>query len=296
MQYEGHAYFTTEEVADYLRLAERTVYELARTRRIPCARITGKLLFPRHLIDLWAGRQTDFEGLELERAPPVLAGSHDPLLEWAMRESSSDLALLAGGSEDGLRRLAGKEAVVAAMHIIDSASGTYNVAAIESMQGLGETVLIEWARREQGLILPRGNPAGVTGIRDLANKRLRIMRRQAGAGTQTLLRHLVSREGLELDALSMVQTSAPTETDLASAIFDGKADCGLAVRAVARRFHLDFIPLHWERFDLAMRRRDYFEPPVQGLLRFAQSEAFRERAKALGGYDLSGHGEVRYNS
>jgi putative molybdopterin biosynthesis protein len=296
MQYERHAYFTTEEVADYLRLAERTVYELARTRRIPCARITGKLLFPRHLIDLWAGRQTDFEGLELDRAPPVLAGSHDPLLEWAMRESGSDLALLAGGSEDGLRRLAGKEAVVAAMHIIDSASDTYNVVAIQSMQGLAEAVLIEWAKREQGLILPRGNPAGVTGIKDLAAKRLRVMRRQAGAGTQTLLRHLVSREGLDLDTLSMVESPAATETDLASAIFDGKADCGLAVRSVARRFHLDFIPLHWERFDLALRRRDYFEAPVQRLLRFGRGPDFHERAAALGGYDLSGHGDVIYNS
>jgi putative molybdopterin biosynthesis protein len=296
MQYERHAYFTTDEVADYLRLAERTIYELARTRRIPCARITGKLLFPRHLIDLWAGRQTDFEGLELERAPPVLAGSHDPLLDWAMRESGSDLALLAGGSEDGLRRLAVKEAVVAAMHIIDSASGTYNVAAIQAMHGLADVVLIEWAKREQGLILPRGNPAGVTGIKDLAAKRLRIMRRQAGAGTQTLLRHLVSREGLDLDTLSMVETPAPTETDLASAIFDGKADCGLAVRAVAGRFHLDFIPLHWERFDLALRRRDYFEAPIQRMLRFARSAGFREHAEELGGYDLGGHGEVIYNS
>ncbi len=296
MQYERHAYFTTEEVADYLRLAERTVYELARTRRIPCARITGKLLFPRHLVDLWAGRKTEFGGLDLQRPPPVLAGSHDPLLDWATRESGSGLALLAGGSEDGPIRLSAKEAAIAAMHIVDGASGTYNVLAIQSMRGLADVVLIEWAKREQGLILPRGNPADVTGIKDLAAKRLRIMRRQAGAGTQTLLRHLVAREGLDLDALAMLETPAQTETDLASAIFDGKADCGLAVRAMARRFHLDFIPLHWERFDLAVRRRDYFEGPAQRLLRFAQTPGFRQQAQELGGYDIDGHGQVNYNA
>jgi len=296
MQYERHAYFTTEEVADYLRLAERTVYELARTRKIPCARITGKLLFPRHLVDLWAGRQTEFSGLDLETPPQVLAGSHDPLLDWAMRESGSDLALLAGGSEDGLRRLAAKEAMIAAMHVIDSTTGDYNLAAIQSMRGLADVVLIEWAKREQGLILPRGNPQGVAGIKDLGAKRLRIMRRQAGAGTQTLLRHLLTREGLDLDTLAMVETPAPTEIDLASAIFDGKADCGLAVRAVAKRFHLDFIPLHWERFDLALRRRDYFEAPVQRLLRFAQSPGFRAQAAALSGYDVSCLGQVVYNA
>src|SRR5216684_3599651 len=89
--------FNTQEVADYLRLKERTIYELVRTRQIPCSRVTGKLLFPRHLIDLWVTRQLDFAGPELSRAPAVVAGSHDPLLEWAVRMSGSDLALLTGG-------------------------------------------------------------------------------------------------------------------------------------------------------------------------------------------------------
>jgi len=296
MQYERHAYFTTEEVADYLRLAERTVYELARTRRIPCARITGKLLFPRHLIDLWAGRQTEFDGQGFHAAPPVVAGSHDPLLEWALRESGSDLALLAGGSEDGLRRLAGEQAVLAGMHIIDSATGDYNVPAIRTMRGLADVVLIEWAKREQGLVLPRGNPRGIQKIEDLAGKGIRIVRRQAGAGTQTLLRHLLARAGLDLDAFAVVEAPALTETDLAVAIFDGKADAGLAARAVANRFHLDFIPLHRERFDLALRRRDYFEPPLQNLLRFARSAAFAEQARNLGGYDIDELGHVHYNA
>lgn len=296
MQYERHAYFTTEEVADYLRLAERTVYELARTRRIPCARITGKLLFPRHLIDLWAGRQTEFDGQGFHAAPPVVAGSHDPLLEWALRESGSDLALLAGGSEDGLRRLAGEQAVLAGMHIIDGATGDYNVPAIRTMRGLADVVLIEWAKREQGLVLPRGNPRGIRAIEDLAGKGIRIVRRQAGAGTQTLLRHLLARAGLDLDALAVVEAPALTETDLAVAIFDGKADAGLAARAVANRFHLDFIPLHRERFDLALRRRDYFEPPLQNLLRFARSAAFAEQARQLGGYDVGELGRVHYNA
>ena len=296
MQYERHAYFTTDEVADYLRLAERTVYELARTRRIPCARITGKLLFPRHLIDLWAGRQTEFDGQGFHESPPVVAGSHDPLLEWALRESGSDLALLAGGSEDGLRRLAGEQAVLAAMHIIDSASGDYNVPAIKTMRGLADVVLVEWAKREQGLVLPRGNPRNIRGVADLAGKGIRIVRRQAGAGTQSLLRHLLARAGLDLDALAVVEAPALTETDLAVAILDEKADAGLAVRAIANRFHLDFIPLHRERFDLAMRRRDYFESPIQNLLKFARSAAFAEQAQKLGGYDIGELGRVHYNA
>ena len=68
---------TTTEVASYLRLKERKIYELVRLRRIPCSHVTGKLLFPRQMIDLWVARQTEFDGPELRPPPRVAAGSHD---------------------------------------------------------------------------------------------------------------------------------------------------------------------------------------------------------------------------
>src|SRR5579863_3128419 len=110
---------TTAEVADYLRLKERKIYELVRLRRIPCSRATGKLLFPKQMIDLWVARHVEFNGPDQHEPPPIAAGSHDLLLEWALRESGCDLALLSGGSQDGLRRLAKGEAMVAGLHIID---------------------------------------------------------------------------------------------------------------------------------------------------------------------------------
>jgi putative molybdopterin biosynthesis protein len=287
---------TTAEAAAYLRLKERKVYDLVRRGAIPCSRITGKLLFPKHLIDLWVAQNTEFGGPQLHRAPPVAAGSHDPLLEWALRESGSELAMLAGGSEEGVRRLAAGQAVVAGLHILDSPSGDYNVAAVRDIGRLADVVLIEWAEREQGLVIAAGNPLGLRGIADLTDQRVRVARRQEGAGAQILLRHLVAREGLRLEALHLVSPPMLTETDLAAAVLDGKADCGFAIRAVAQRFRLDFIPLHRERFDLAMRRRDYFEPPLRALLGFAGSDAFRRQAAGLGGYDVSRTGRVVYNA
>jgi len=287
---------TTAEVAAHLRLKERKVYDLVRQGRIPCSRITGKLLFPKHLIDLWVARNTEFAGAELHQAPPVVAGSHDPLLEWAARESGSELAMLAVGSEQGVRRLAAGQAVVAGLHILDSQSGEYNIAAVRDIGHLADVVLIEWAEREQGLVTAAGNPLGLRGIADLKDKRVRVARRQEGAGAQVLLRHLVAREGLRLQALNLVSQPMLTETDLAAAVLEGQADCGFAIRAVAQRFRLGFIPLHRERFDLAMRRRDYFEPPLQALLGFAGSDGFRRHATELGGYDVSRTGRIVYNT
>ncbi|HVC53546.1 MAG TPA: helix-turn-helix transcriptional regulator [Stellaceae bacterium] len=285
---------TTDEVAEYLRLKPRRIYELVRTGEIPCARITGKLLFPRQAIELWVSQRTEFAGMEARRAPPVVAGSHDPLLEWALRESGCGLALLSGGSLDGLRRLAGWQAVLAGIHIVDP-GGDDNIAALKHYAELAGVVLIEWGLREQGLILARGNPLGIRALGDLAVGGARVARRQEAAGAHLLLLHLLDRASIAVDRLGFVDPPALTETDLAAAVLDGKADCGLAVRAVARRFGLDFIPLHIERFDLALRRFDYFEPPVQALLGFARSAAFARQAAELGGYDITGLGRVRYN-
>ena len=96
----------------------------------------------------------------------------------------------------------------------------------------------------------------------------------------------MERAGIELDRLSVLEHEARNETDLGQAISEGKADAGQGVRAAAQAFHLDFVPLHHERCDLLVRRRDYFEPPVQRVLEFARTEDFAQRAAEMGGYDV----------
>src|SRR3546814_23014 len=82
---------TTREVADYLRIKERKVYDLVRLNRIPCTRVTGKLLFPKNLIDRWMADSTATAATEGAAPPPVMAGSRDPLLDWAVDRKSTRL-------------------------------------------------------------------------------------------------------------------------------------------------------------------------------------------------------------
>ena len=96
--------------------------------------------------------------------------------------------------------------------------------------------------------------------------------------------------------LNVLGEAAAGETDLGLAIREGRADAGFGVEAAARQFGLSFKPLHRERYDLLMTRRDYFEAPVQTLLRFSRKPAFQKRSKALGGYDVTNLGQVRYNA
>ncbi len=290
---------TTKEVADYLRLKERKVYDLVAADDIPYTRVTGKYLFPKHLIDIWLARSSTFPNIARAHTtppPPVIVGSHDPLLEWAVRNSGCELALMPGGSLDGVQRFARGEAVACGMHVLDLTDGGYNVGpASEAAVGL-DMVLIEWARREQGLIVSRGNPIRIDGIAAAAAANARFVVREAQAGSRMLFQYLVSEAGLEIADLDIADVEARTETDVGLAIVEGRADTGLGIRAAAHQYGLDFVALHTERYDLMVRRRDYFQPPLQRLLKYCDSAEFKARADALAGYDIAGLGDIHYNA
>lgn len=288
---------TTREVAAYLRLKERKVYELVRNGEIPCTRVTGKWLFPKSMIDLWLMEHADGPGRErLVEPPAVVSGSHDPLLEWALQASHCGFASLLGGSTDGLARFAAGEAAVCGLHIPDTEGGGYNVEAVRRAATDHDIVLIEWARRRQGLMLAPGNPRGVGGLADLADADVRLIDRQEGAGSRLLLDRLLREAGIERSRLTVLDDRAVSETDVAREVHAGHADAGVGIEAAAREAGLGFVPLAEERFDLVLARRSYFEPPFQALIALTRGDRFAERAATLGGYDVTHTGTVRYNA
>ncbi len=287
----------TREIADYLRLKQRKVYDLVQRGEIPCTRVGGKWLFPKDQIDHWLSARGNAEPPPRTAGapPPVIAGSHDPLLDWSVDESRCGLALMGGGSLAGLDRFAEGAAVACGMHAFDAVHGEHNVPFLTRRLGGEGVVAIEWARREQGLVVAAGNPLGIRSIADLAAGSARVVPRQAESGAQVLFDHLAGDAGLRTDDLRLLDRPVRTETDVGLAVLNGQADAGLAIRAVAAQLRLDFVPLRWERFDLVMHRRDYFEPPMQKLLTFARSPAAARRAAELQGYDLGGLGCVHFN-
>jgi excisionase family DNA binding protein len=290
-------YLTTEEAAAYLRIKERKLYEMASTGAAPCSKATGKWLFPRAALDRWveAGMARP-AGAAYSEPPPIIGGSHDPLLEWAARRSGSGLALLPEGSEAGLERLTRNTVAMSAIHLHDMESDTRaNEDAVGARPELYDGVVIAFARREQGLLVAPGNPRGLESVEGAIAARARFGLRQAGAGAQQLLDRILFRAGLKPSDMRTAPSSYPTGQDLAQAIRNGEIDCGLATRAVASGLGLGFAPLAWERFDLALRRRSYFEPGPQALFALMRTEDFRRQAAAFTGYDVAEAGAVRLN-
>jgi excisionase family DNA binding protein len=287
---------TTAEAAAYLRLKERKLYELVADRRIPCTKVTGKWLFSRADLDRWllAGMIRP-PGVRPAEPPPIVGGSHDPLLQWALNEARAGLAMLPEGSMAGYQRFLKGEVMAAAIHLhdLDDPERDANVERLAAEPALHDAVLIGFATREQGLVVAAGNPLRLASLRQAQERRLRTALRPEGAGAQQLLRALLKRDGLRLDDLHTAQV-APTGTDVAQEVRAGQADCGIATRAVAAAAGLDFVPLCVERFDLLMRQRDYFRPPLQALLALFREPRFAARANELGGLDVSAAGRVRW--
>ncbi|MHA7775251.1 substrate-binding domain-containing protein [Roseibium sp. M-1] len=282
------AFLTTKEVADLLRVKERKVYDLAAANEIPHRRITGKLLFPAGELQSWiAGPAAANPSMR----PNVLAGSHDPLLDWAIHASGCGLAMLCNGSGDGLEKFAAGTAALAGLHLPEQDG--WNIATVRD-RGLRDAVLIGWARRKRGLLVSPDISGSISSVADLKGRRVAL--RQPGAGAALLFSQLLAAAGLSEADLATIGAPTHTENDAAAAVAAGEAEAALGIEAMAKPFRLDFLPLTDECFDLLIDRKSYFTEPVQTLIAFARTADFRDKAAALGGYDLEVSGTVRWLS
>lgn len=294
--YTGYQLLTTAEAADYLRLKERKLYELVAEGAVPCTKVTGKWLFPRGDLDRWllAGMARPL-GLIPADPPPIVGGSHDPLLQWALSQSRAGLAILPEGSESGYRRFLAGEVIAAAIHFhdLDDPTKDANIEIVAREPTLYDAVLIGFAARDQGLLVAPGNPLGLTGVAEAVRAKARVAFRPEGAGAQQLLHGLLKRAGIASGSVRHALV-APTGPDIAQAIRAGHTDCGIATRAVATAAGVDFVPILTERFDLLMRQRDSYRPPLQRFLALLRNSVFASRAAELGGLDVAGSGQVRW--
>ena len=292
----GHEYLTTRELAALLRIKERKVYDLVSSRKVPYSKTTGKLLFPRVAIDQWL-KESSFgvpsESHGSSPRPEVFLGSHDPLLDWALRESQCGMATIFDSSVDGLERFQRREGCVTGLHIYDSVDKSWNVGAVRQRFATDTVVLCHWASRARGLIVNEQYADRISGLNDIHG--LRFAPRQSKAGSQQLFIALLEKCGMNQDAVSAIDPQR-TEIDAALSVVEDRADFTFGLQSVASQYRLPFVPLVTEKFDLLVDRRAWFEPSLQTLFAFTLTDAFARRARELAGYDLSAHGSILFNA
>ncbi len=261
-------------------------------------RADGLVLIPRHSEGLNAG---DPVTVQLYRHPAAIArtivhiGSHDlalDLLAQFLAERGSGLSSANVGSQGGLVALRRGEAHLAGSHLLDPATGDYNVSYVRRYLPDMPVVLVTLVGREQGLIVPAGNPKRLRTLADLGQPGVRFVNRQRGAGTRVLLDYELAKISLRAEEIAGYDFEEYTHLAVAAAVASGAADCGLGIAAAARALSLEFEPLFRERYDLVIPRAYYESAQLRPLLDVLGDARFREQVAALPGYDVRHMGVI----
>lgn len=226
----------------------------------------------------------------------VITGSHDntlDLLADQMRRNHDGINISSShvGSMGGLMAIRNNACHLAGAHLLDPEDGSYNVSYIKKYLPNLPVRLVNLVMREQGFIVPRGNPKNIGSIKDLTDKKLRFINRQAGSGTRILFDYKLSDAGLTPADIIGYDNDEYTHMSVAVAVLSGRADAGLGIMAAARALDLDFVPIVTESYDLVIPERFFNTPNVRILLETISSDSFKQRVQSLGGYGVERTGQ-----
>jgi len=296
---------TTKEVAQYLGINEKMVYTLISEKGLPASKVTGKWVFPQHLVDQWVEAHTINLPARTGVMPTnegllIIAGSNDPLLDKTIGlfngQYTDRLAVFGNlGSLGGIRSLKQDLCHMAASHLLQENGNDYNFEVAGQILN-PMPVVVNFCRRRQGLIVAKGNPLGIRCTADLAQPGLRVINRKLGTGTRHLFDRELETAGIKGAQIEGYQIEAQRHMDVGLAVLMGNADAGPGIQPVAETLGLDFVAWRWERYDLLIQRNHFFDQSVQFFLGLLHEERFYQLAAGFQGYDTSVSGKMIFSS
>jgi putative molybdopterin biosynthesis protein len=292
---------STKEVSRYLGVNEKMVYTLVAEKGLPASKVTGKWLFPQHLVDQWIEANTqNLPGAGKAEAARegllVIAGSNDPLLEQTIilfnATYSDSLAVFGNlGSMGGIRALKQGLCQVATSHLLQKEGDDYNFEFIGN-GFVPPPVVVNFCHRLQGLIRAKGNPKKIESTQDLGRPGIRVVNRRLGTGTRLLFDRELKAAGIDGNRIQGYGRELSRHMDVGLAVLAGEADAGPGIQPVAVQLGLEFIPWRWERYDLLILKERFFDPAVQQFLGLLHDKSFHDLTRDWEGYDLSPSGRM----
>ncbi|MBT8372468.1 MAG: helix-turn-helix transcriptional regulator [Deltaproteobacteria bacterium] len=297
-------FLSTKEVAHFLNINEKMVYILVAEKGLPATKVTGKWLFPKQLIEQWIETNTiNYPDSKIQLPPYqgllIMTGSNDPLLDKTLHlfntTHSGQVAVFGNlGSMGGLRALRQNLCHIASSHLLQEDENEYNFDfASQELQAM--PAVVNFCRREQGILVQKGNPKTIKEIADFANPDIRIVNRPLGTGTRLLLDRELKKAGVESKKISGYAHEVHRHLNVGLEILADRADAGLGIRAVAGLLDLDFISLRWERYDLMISKERFFDEGIQKFIGILHDTKFQKMAtQEFVGYDVSLSGKMVY--
>jgi putative molybdopterin biosynthesis protein len=295
--------FTTKEVAQFLSINEKMVYSLVSEKGLPASKVTGKWLFPKNLVEQWIETHTlnypkTAESPSVSQAVLIIAGSNDLLLDKVISLYNThfpgNIAVFGNlGSMGGLQALRQNFCHIASSHLLQENEKDYNFEFADRELEYMPAV-VNFCRREQGILVSKGNPKKIKAVSDLARPGICMVNRPLGTGTRLLLDQELKKSGLRGDKISGYDNEVHRHLDVGLEILAERVDAGLGIHAVAGLLNLDFVPLRWERYDLMIFKDRFFDARVQNFLGLLHEEQFFTLAVSLQGYDVQLSGRVLF--
>ncbi len=299
--YTKDKFLSTKEVAKLIKVNEKMVYSLVSDKGLPATKITGKWLFPRKLVEEWLemnviNGQRPGGGMSTENGILLLAGSDDPLLQKTLSlfhsKGFGTTAFFANlGSMGGLNSLRRGRCHIGVCHLLQDDNSDYNFDFADKELERAP-VFVNFSKREQGLLVQKGNPKEIQSIADLIKPGVRIVNRPLGTGTRLLLDYEIAKSDIAASEIEGYQLELSRHLDVGLEVLAGRADAAPAIRAVAGVLDLDFVSLRWERFDLLISRERFFEQAIQHFIGLLHDQDFERLADSFEGYDVSLRGKM----
>lgn len=298
--------YTPDEIASMLKISKHTVYEMIKRGDLAAFKVGNKMRieeseFTRFKESMTAPnkRQTGLQNTGQQTVQ--LAGSHDFLVEHLVKYTAAEgtgLSITPSyiGSLEGLMMLYRGSADIAAIHLLDPVSQQYNLPFIRQLFVHEPITVMRLASREQGLIVAKGNPKKISGIKDLTRKDVTIVNRQKGAGTRFLLDSFLAEENLQPSDVKGYEDEEWNHLGAAAHISRGTADVAFGIKCAASQLGLDFIPLTKEQFDLVFRWTPDNKKALQHLIDLIHFTNFKESIFELDGYDAEDFGKIIYGN
>ena len=291
---------------DYVRVACGQVEDRILAAPLPrgagvitsLSRADGIVILPRGSQGLPAGSEVEVRlYCDLNEINQTIfsIGSHDitlDVLAQFLSRYNRRLSSANAGSLGGLLALKRKEAHFAGSHLLDPETGEYNLAYIRQYIPEIPVVIMSLVGRQQGLLLPKGNPKGICNLADLTRGEIVFVNRQRGAGTRILMDYQLGLMGINKETIHGYTHEEYTHLAVAASVASGKADCGLGIAAAAMALDLDYLPLFNERYDLVIPKVFYNSEILAPLFALISSSEFRQVVSDMPGYDISIMGQV----
>jgi len=295
--------FTTKEVAQFLNINEKMVYSLVSEKGLPASKVTGKWLFPKILVEQWIEANTlnypkTADSPSVSQAVLIIAGSNDLLLDKVITlyntNFTGNIAVFGNlGSMGGLQALRQNFCQIASSHLLHENGYDYNFEfASQELDRM--PAIVNFCKREQGILVKKGNPKKVRSIADLAQPGICIVNRPLGTGTRLLLDQELKKAAVCGDKINGYNHEVHRHLDVGLEVVADRADAGLGIHAVAGLLNLDFVPLRRERYDLMIFKERFFDASVQNFLSLLHDKEFFKIAESLQGYDVRLSGRMLF--